>query len=38
MNTVQLYPQNSKPLELTEKHDDHVLQLTYGLAVNLIAT
>jgi len=28
MNTVQLYPQNTKTLELTEKHDKHVLQLT----------
>ena len=26
MNTVQLYPQYSKTLELIEKHDKHVLQ------------
>jgi len=25
MNTVQLYPQHSKTIELTEKHDKHVL-------------
>jgi len=25
MNTIQLYPQYSKTLELIEKHDKHVL-------------
>jgi len=28
MHTTQLYPQGSKTLELTEKHDKHVLQFT----------
>jgi len=33
MNTVQLYPQYSKTLKLTEKHDEHILQLTATLGV-----
>jgi len=28
MNTVQLYLQARETLKLTEKHDQHVLQLT----------
>jgi len=28
MKIVQLHPQNTKTLELTEKHDKHVLQVT----------
>jgi len=30
MNAVQLYPQNTKTLELSEKHDKRVLQLVAG--------
>jgi len=28
MHTIQLYPQDSKTLEQTKKHDKHILQFT----------